>query len=96
MNECKHEAIVKNGRLECLLCGEALSNAKKSVGQADSLVKARSTLDEIASAGEYRAAGTRGNFVVYSRQLNGVTEEITIERTTKRRWNVVKRIYNTT
>lgn len=63
---------------------------KQVIGWADSAIKARRMLDQIAIAGGYKVTGAAGNFPIYSRQVDGVNDEISIEKTKKRRFDVIK------
>ena len=60
------------------------------LGTLNSLTDARRMIDEMAVAGGYRPTEYGEYSPTYSRQTDGVTEELTIEKHGKRQWHVKK------
>jgi len=88
----EHEPIISLGNLiRCRTCGQILSSMKEVISKVQSSTRARRILEEIAVAGKYKAIEFRGSFVVYSRNKDGLIEEVTAKKIGDREFEVVKR-----
>lgn len=61
------------------------------IGRAPSAKVARRTLEEMAVTGNYTAKELRDKFVIYSRRLTDLVEEITVRRINLRSYHIIKR-----
>ena len=92
MNEHEHEPLIGlGGIIKCRTCGEILPSMEEEITKVSSSKRVRSILEEIAVAGRYRAYSFEGEFVVYSRDRNGLREEITGEKLSERNYRIFKR-----
>ena len=92
-SEHKHDALVSlDGIIRCRTCGEILPSMEEILTKVQSQRRAKRILEEIAVAGKYRAVNHIGGFVIYSRDRNGLTEEVTARRVNEKEFNIVKTI----
>ena len=88
--EHRHEPIVTlDGLIKCKDCGKILENTELELAKVNSATMARRLLGEIAVAGKYQVKSMDG-FPVYSREQNGILEEITGEKLSARNYRIYK------
>ena len=64
---------------------------EQAIIKAQNSARAKKILDEIAVAGGYQATGLRNGFVVYSKNEDGVIEELFVRKIGDKEFAVVKR-----
>ena len=64
--------------------------AEKILARAQSEKRARKLLDSFIDAGGYKAVGLQGDYILYRRVKDGVTEELTIKKVSDRDYSIVK------
>ena len=95
MTEHKHEALIGSDNIiKCSTCGKVLDKIEQEIGKVVSAVGARRLLDEIAVAGGYMAIGFNEGFIVYSKNKDGVIEEVTASKRKEREFVIKKIIRN--
>ncbi len=88
---CEHEGTVNlNHVLACRLCGIPLESYQSDIVTVQSARRANSIMDEIAVAGGYTALRFDGEFVVYGKTENGITEEIFTKKEDDKKYRVLK------
>ena len=91
--EHKHEPSVDlNGLITCRTCGQILPYAEQELGKVSSAIMANRLLDEIAVKGGFHAESFEGDFIVYSKDNNGITEEITCRKKSNRVYIIYKKL----
>ena len=96
MNEHIHDPLVGlDSLIRCRTCGKILPYMEEELSKVTSAKRARRLLEEIASAGKYTVSSSEGAFAVYSRDKNGIREEITGKRISARNYRVYKRLIST-
>ena len=89
----EHEPLVGlNGLIKCKTCGNILPSVEMTISHVSSAYRARKVLENIASAGKYTIIGFHEDFPVYSKNKNGIIEEITASKITIRDYRVIKKI----
>jgi len=92
MENHKHEPIVTlDGQLKCMTCGKPLEEAQEEITSLGSRLGAKELLDHMAVDGGYSAGAYENGFIVFSREKDSITEEITIVRHGLRDYRIVKR-----
>ena len=92
MSEHEHDPIVGLDRvIRCRTCGHVLPYMKETISKVQSSSRARRILEEIAVAGNYKAVNFSGLFVVYSKNKDGLTEEVTAKKLGDREFEVTKK-----
>jgi hypothetical protein len=91
-----HELEVQlNGQIICRLCGEFFPYMEMEICKVDSANRVQHVMEEIAVAGKYMASSFQNGIIVYSRiQSNGLREELTASKISKRSFKVYKKIYS--
>jgi len=90
--EHEHDPLIGNDFIiRCRKCGQILSHAETEICKVTSASMARKTIEEMAFAGKYTIQST-GEFVVYSRTINSIREEVTAEKIADRQYRVFKRL----
>ena len=93
MTEHEHEPLVGNDNLiRCKTCGQILPSVEMTISHVSSAYRARKVLENIASAGKYTIVGFHEDFPIYSKNKNGITEEITASKITIRDYRIIKRL----
>jgi len=93
MTEHKHEPLVGTDSLiRCKACGQILDKVELTISHVSSAYRARKVLENIASAGKYTIIGFHEDFPVYSKNKNGIIEEITASKITIRDYRIIKRL----
>ena len=91
--EHKHEPIISlDGQIKCRTCGKILPFFEEELAKVSSAIRLRRILEEIAVAGNYTAISFHRGFVVYSKKIDNLREEVTGEKVANREF----RIYKTT
>ena len=89
----EHEPLIGTDSLiRCRTCGIILPQMTEEVCKVYSAKGATKVLNEMATAGKYRANSLENGFVVYVRERNGLREEVTGEKLSKRTFRVIKRL----
>ena len=89
----KHEPLVGlNGIIKCKDCGEVLSYAEQELGKVSSARMANRLLDEIAVKGEFHADSFDGDFIVYSKDKDGMREELTVKKESDRVYVILRKL----
>jgi len=92
MSDHEHEPIISGDIIRCRTCGHILPYAEETISKVSSAIRARRILDMIAVNGKYKATGFSGKFIVYSKNRDGITEEITAEKLSEREFRVFKKV----
>ena len=93
MSEHKHEALVRlDGFIQCKTCGQILPSMEETISKVNSATRAIRVLSEIAVAGKYRAYSFDKGFIIYSKEKDGLREEVTAEKIADREYRIYKRI----
>ena len=87
--------LLINNTIRCRTCGEILPNMEEEITKVSSSKRATKVLQEVAVAGRYVARSFEREFVLYTRDTNGIREEVTAEKLSDRNYRVFKRIVNT-
>ncbi|MBA7631409.1 hypothetical protein ES703_38940 [subsurface metagenome] len=66
-------------------------NKEQAILKVQNSVSAKRVLDEIAVAGGYQPTGFRDGFVVYSKNKDGVTEELFVKKIGDKNFEVVRK-----
>ena len=92
----QHDFVETTAGSRCRFCGrtmeELMEDSIEIIHSGDSGRKARRVLEHIAVTGEYTAIGMKNGFVIYTRNRDGITEELYIEKPNSRSFQVVKLI----
>jgi len=86
-----HTPVVQlDGLLKCQICGEHIPVIEENITIADSRVRANRVMEEVAVSGHYRASAYHDGFVVYSRTVGDIQEELSVQKISARRYRVYK------
>ena len=92
-----HEPIVGlDNVVRCRACGEIMPYAETELGKVSSAIMANRLLDEIAIKGGFRAISHEGDFIVYSKDRNGIREELTARKLSDRVYVVLQKLISKT
>ena len=90
--EHTHEPLVSlEGILKCRTCGKVLEYAEQELGKVVSARIANRMLDELAIQGGFEAASFEAGFIVYSKNRDGIREELTAKKQSDRQFIIVQR-----
>jgi len=90
--EHTHEPeILFDGLIKCRLCGQILSYAEVELGKVSSARMANRLLDEIAIKGGFHAESFEGDFIIYSKDKNGIREEVTARKKSDRVYIILQK-----
>jgi len=91
--EHEHDALIGNDFIiRCRTCGEILPYAEVEICKVSSALMANRTIQAMAVTGKYMASSFNDDFVIYTRKINGIKEEITGEKIADRQYRVFKRL----
>ena len=91
--EHKHEAIVDlSGLIKCRTCGDVLPSAEIELGKVSSAIMANDFLDKIAIEGKYQIVSKEGGFAVYSKDKDGIREEVSARKKGDRVYIIYQRL----
>ena len=89
----KHEPLVGlDGLIRCKDCGEILKYAEKELAKVSSARMATKVLTKIAYEGGFKMDSIEGEFVVYSKDKDGIQEELTARKKSSRVYLVLQRL----
>ena len=89
----EHEALAElGGIIKCRTCGQILSYAEQELGKVSSARMANRLLDEIAVKGEFHADSFEGDFIVYSKDKDGMREELTVKKESDRVYVILRKL----
>ena len=98
-----HEPLVGlDGINRCRTCGKLLSDTKHLeeeeivLGKVSSSRMANRLLDEIAIKGGFHAESFEGGFIVYSKDKNGIREEVTAKKKSDRVYIILQKFISKT
>ena len=95
--EHKHEALIGlDGIIKCRTCGQILPYAEEVLGNVPSIKVARRILDEIAIKGGHSVSAFADGFVVYTKDQDGIREEVSCRRISSREYQIYKRLVSKT
>ena len=89
MRKHQHDTDTSLGVPKCRTCGEIVSGTTVVV-RTQSAVRAKTIAEEIAVAGRYTASGMRDGYVLYTRKVDGVTDEISVKRVGSQNFKVTR------
>ena len=90
--EHKHEPIIElDNILRCRTCGKTLEYAEQELGKVVSSKIANRMLDELAIQGGFEAASFESGFIVYSKNRDGIREELTAKKQSDRQFVIIQR-----
>ena len=90
--ECKHEPLIGiDNLIRCRSCGQILPYAEQQLAKVSSARMANRVLDEIAIKGGFHAESFDGNFIVYSKDKNGIREEVTATKKSDRVYVIMQK-----
>ena len=93
----EHEPIVQlDGIIKCRTCGQTLPYAETELAKVSSARQANRLLDEIAIKGGFTAEAFEGDFIVYSKDKNGIREELTARKKSERVYIVLQKLISKT
>ncbi len=88
----KHEALVGlDGLIKCSTCGQILPYAEQELGKVSSARMANRLLDEIAIKGGFQATSFEGDFIVYTKDKNGIREEVSARKKSDRVYIIIQK-----
>lgn len=88
-----HEPIVGlDSIIRCKNCGQILPYAEQELGKVSSAIMANRLLDEIAVKGGFHAEAFEGDFIVYSRDKDGIREEMTVKKKSDRVYVILQKL----
>ena len=88
-----HEPIVQlDGLIKCRTCGAAMPYTEQELGKVSSARMANRLLDEIAVKGEFHADSFDGDFIVYSKDKDGMREELTVRKESDRVYVILRKL----
>ena len=79
MGKHQHDIDASLGVSRCRTCGEIVGGTTTIV-RTQSAVRAKTIAEEIAVAGRYTASGMQDGYVLYTRKVDGATDEISVKR----------------
>ena len=89
----EHEPQVElGGIIKCRTCGAILPYAEQELGRFSSSRMVNRILDEIAIKGEFQADSFEEGFIVYSKEKDGIREELTARKLLSRVYVIIKRM----
>ncbi len=93
----EHEPLVGlDGIIKCRTCGEVLPYAEQELGKVSSARMANEFLDKIAIEGKYQIVSKEGGFAIYSKDRDGIREEITAIKKSDRVYIVLQKLISKT
>ena len=93
----EHEALIGlDGLIKCKTCGEILACAEQELGKVSSARMANRLLSELAIKGQYTAKSFEDGFISFSKDNNGITEEITCRKKSDRVYIIYKKLQSKT
>lgn len=88
-----HEPIVGlDFIIKCRTCGEVMPYAELELGKVSSARMANRLLSELAIKGQYTAKSFEDGFISFSKDNNGITEEITCRKKSNRVYIILRKI----
>ena len=88
----RHEPLVGlDGLIRCKGCGEILEYAEKELAKVSSARMATKVLTKIAYEGGFKMDSIEGEFIVYSKDKNGIREEVSARKKTDRVYVIVQK-----
>ena len=91
--EHQHEPIVSlDNIIKCRTCGQILPYAEQELGKVSSAIMANRLLDEIAIKGGFHAESFEDDFIVYSKDRDGIREEMTVKKKSDRAYIILQKL----
>ena len=88
----EHEPLILlDGIIKCRTCGEILPYAEQELGKVSSAVMANRMLDELAIQGGFKADSFEDGFIVYSKDKDGIREEMSARRKSERVYIIIQK-----
>ena len=88
-----HEPLVSlDNIIKCRTCGQILPYVEQELGKVSSARMANRLLGEIAVKGGFHAGSFDGDFIVYSRDKDGIREELTVEKKSERVYIILRKL----
>jgi len=89
----KHEPLVGlDGLIRCKDCGEILKYAEKELAKVSSARMATKVLTKIAYEGGFKMDSIEGEFIMYSKDKDGIKEQITVRKRSARVYIILQKI----
>lgn len=95
--EHEHEPEIQlDGIIKCRTCGQILPYVEQQLAKVSSARMANRLLDEIAIKGGFTAETFEGDFIVYSKEKNGIREELTARKQSDRVYIILQTLISKT
>ena len=88
-----HEPIVGlDSIIRCMDCGEILEYAEKELAKVSSARMATRVLTKIAYEGGFKMDSIEGDFIVYTKEKNGIREQVTARKKSNRVYIILQKL----